>query len=357
MATQLYDFQPGVNMLTPVVIPQGARIDAADFAVSKTFVKGQALGKKTSDLLLYPLDKGATDGTQNFVGFNGISMKTDANGKIYFVTGTDSAAAHPFALPMSTAPIWIKGTFDPEDLVTAYSVTTTDTAEVLTFTPASPTTGDIYTMYDRNGAVLATFTVAGTQTATATVTGLKAAWNANANAVLLAAASGTATLILTAVEPGTATGINSGVSGTGTNAKVITTAASGGVQGDVLTFTPGTVTLADVTTLTVTFPDLSTETAAFTTGATTTATAVANGLRTAWNANTRLANLAAASGTATFILTNNNLGSPLNVTGAVVGTGSITKVVTTAAEGRDIADILSGAPGARVLHNGFWDIP
>ena len=133
----------------------------------------------------------------------------------------------------------------------------------------------------------------------------------------------------------------------------------------VVTITPtGVVTLGDVHTITVTFADLTTQTFTFTVGATATVAAVANGLRAAWNANADMVRIGLASGGATALVLTGN-GQGLNVTpglsfsivDVVAGTGTVTNVATTAATGRNIADIIPGAPGARVLSNGFWRIP
>lgn len=257
MATQIFDFQPGTNILTPVQMPQDARMDAADFAPSLTFVAGQALGRKSSDNLLYPLVSGASDGTQTFVAFAAMSVKTDANGKIYAVTGSDTAVAHPFAMPMSTAPIYTKGTFDPKDLTTR-SVTA---QQVDTFTPG------------------------------------------------------------------------------------------------------GTIEVGDIFTLTYTAPDLQTTSVSFTATATTAAN-VSAGLIAAWNANATLAAVATASGTSTVVLTAVRAGDVFSVAGTTTEAGggaaddqTFQRTATTAAAGRSISDITGGAPGARVLHNGYWDIP
>lgn len=192
---------------------------------------------------------GVTDGTGLFVGFSMHDLATDANGKVYFGSSVTAAAGYRLA-PWSTAPIWVKGIFDPQDLQTR----TTPTQEVDTFTPANPTTGDVYK-------------------------------------------------------------------------------------------------------LTITNPDASTYTVSATVGSTQTAAAISALLIAAWNADATAAAYATASGTSTVVLTSAVAGNIMNVAGSVTGTGTISKVVTTAANGRAIADILPGCPGARVLHNGFWELP
>lgn len=105
-------------------------------------------------------------------------------------------------------------------------------AQVATITPAGTiTTGDVNTLTvtDELGATIATisFTVGGTTTAAAIVTGLTAAWNANPITVALATPSGTGTFILTAVSAGVPFYVASAVTGVGTLTTVATTANSG----------------------------------------------------------------------------------------------------------------------------------
>jgi hypothetical protein len=192
---------------------------------------------------------GASDGTQNFVGFSMYDFLTDANGKVFF---SDSTAAVLAQLARSTtAPIWKRGIFDPADLKTK----ATPVAEVDTFTPG------------------------------------------------------------------------------------------------------GTITTGDVNKLTYTAPDGTVTVISFTVAGTTTAAAVSAGLIAAWNANATTAAVATATGSTTVILTGVTAGTPFTVASSVTGVGTLTRAATTAASGRAIADVLVGCPGARVLHNGFWEIP
>ena len=303
---------------------------------------------------MYPLNIAATDGTQTFGGFSQYDCATDSSGNVFLVTGGTAAGTSYFAAPSQYSDMYTGGIFNPNDLSTA--ATANEVAEVDTITPTNPTTGDIYSVTTAGGDSAA-FTVGGTQTATATVTGLKNAWNSNPVLVGLATASGTATLILTAVTKGSPLNLTATAVGTGTVALVITTAAVAGLQGEVDTFTPANPTTGDVYTLTLTSGGLQTTAANFTIGATQTATAASAGLIAAWNANPTLAAVATASGTATVILTGVNVGSTFSVAGSVVGTGTISKVTTTPAFGRNLADILPGAPGLRILQpEGYWQV-
>ncbi len=124
----------------------------------------------------------------------------------------------------------------------------------------------------------------------------------------------------------------------------------------------GTVTVGDIYTIQYTAPDGTITSVAYTALAGPTATTVAAGLIALWNANATLAAVATATGTATTILTGTTAGTAFVTvnpagtasTGAAVGT--FTRVATTAASGRALADVLVGAPGSRLLHNGFWKI-
>lgn len=82
-------------------------------------------------------------------------------------------------------------------------------AQVDTFTPANPNTGDIYylTVTGLDGTTFeVSFTVAGTETVAAVTAGLTAAWNAATDALCtgITAADGTTVLTLTADTAGTA---------------------------------------------------------------------------------------------------------------------------------------------------------
>jgi hypothetical protein len=127
--------------------------------------------------------------------------------------------------------------------------------------------------------------------------------------------------------------------------------------GEVDTFTPGgTITTGDIYKLTLTLNTGATYVVQITVGATATAAAVSAAMIAAWNADKTASYYAVASGSTTVVLTAQNLGTALNVASSVTGVGTFTKVQTTAATGRSIADITPGRPGACVLHNGFWKV-
>lgn len=241
-----------LNMLQPAQRPEDARQDACKFKASITMTKGQAIGIKTSTGLAEALVPGATDGTQNTVGFNMYDFTTDSSGKVLF----NGATANWLNSAWNTAPFWSAGIFDPADLTTK----ATPVAQVDTYTAA------------------------------------------------------------------------------------------------------GTVTVGDIYTIQYTAPDGTVTSVAYTAGASPTASTVAAGIIALWNANTTLAAVATATGTATVVLTGKVAGTPFVTvnpagtasTGAAVGTW--TRVATTAASGRALADVLVGIPGARLLHNGFWKI-
>lgn len=352
MSTKEFTFDMS-QILVPALPSALNRLAPVAFGASLTLAKGQALGRKTTDGKAYPLNLAATDGTQTFCGFNQYACLTDANGVVYL--GGATAGTNFFTPPYNAGAMYVSGIFDPNELVTA--ATGTPVAEVDTLTPTSPTTGDIYTIGLADGAV-ASFAVGATQTATATVTGLAAAWNANPVLKALATTSGSATLILTAATAGQPLNLKAGVSGTGTTALVVTTAATDTQQAEIDTFTASSPTTGDVYTLTITQGGGQTRAISATVGSTQTATAIDALLIAAWNADPVASNLATASGTTTLILTANSAGNIMNVAGTVVGTGTIAKVVTKPALGRTLADILPGCPGARILQPyGYWELP
>lgn len=338
------------QILSPMQRPEDARIDAVAWGANLTISKGQAAAVKTSDGLMYPLDTGATNGLQTFKGLAKYTFLTDANGRVFY--GPSTAASFRTG-PGSTSPIYKSGIFNPQDLITAAPGTAV--AEVDTMTPTTPTTGDIYSISTPGGDSIY-FTVGSTQTATATVTGLKAAWAANPVTNALATATGTATLVLTAKTAGVALNLTYSVVGTGTAPVVITTPAASGARAEKDTFTASSPTTGDVYTLTYTNGAGQTFAVSATVSTTQTATAISALLIAAWNADPVLGILATATGTATVIITGNFVGQSLNIVASVVGTGTMSKVVTNVSTGRNFSDILSGAPGSRILHNGFWEI-
>lgn len=355
MSTITDRFDPG-QILQPVLPSALTRTSPVGVGASLTIAKGQAMARKTSDAKFYALNLAATDGTQIFAGFSQYPFSSDANGLVYLITNGAAGVGTWLAPPSTSATIFTGGIFDPTDLITA--ATGTAVAEVDTFTPASVTTGDIYSVTNANGTELASFTVAGTATAAAAVTGLTNSWNSNPVAKALATASGGSTFILTAATAGQPLTLTASAVGTGTFTKVVTTAATNAQQAEVDTFTASSPTTADVYTLTATLPGAQTVAVSSTVGATQTATAIDALLIAAWNSNPTLAGLATASGTTTLVLTAVNPGIALSVAATVAGTGTMSKVVTKPALGRSINDILAGNPGAHVLQpSGYWEIP
>lgn len=354
MFAQTFRFDPGASILVPALPDPANVLSPVRFGVSLTLPRGQSLGRKTSDGLAYPFNKDATDGTQNWMGFNQVAGSTDSAGNFYKFTG--GAGGNTFYdAGIEYGQMYTGGVFDPVKVFT--SAAGTAVAEVDTITPTNPTTGDIYSVITQGGDAIS-FTVGATQTATATVTGLKAAWNANPVTAALATASGTATLILTGKTLGQALNLTASAIGTGTTALVVTTPAADGQGAEVDTFTATNPTTGDVYTLTINTPGGVAKTISATVGATQTATAIDALLVAAWNADPVANAYAVASGTTTLILTSAIPGNVMNVTGSVVGTGTIAKVVTTPAFGRNLADVQASRPGAYLLQPyGYWRIP
>ena len=352
MAVNTFREDVGANILVPAMPNYISRIEVVEFGASLTLTRGQAMGRKTSDGKLYPLNVAATDGTQTFEGFCQFSCATDSNGLVYLVFGGTAAGATFYTPPGSYNTVYTSGIFDPNNLYT--SATGTAGAEVDTITPAGTiTAADIYTIEVPASAqgpatTVQFIVVSGSTSATNVVTGLTASWNADATAAALATASGTATLILTSKFPGEPMNLTTYVDGVGTSTLVITTAAVSAQRSEIDTFTATNPTTGDVYTITITSPNLTTHSVSATVGATQTATAIDALLTAAWNADPVALAYATPSGTSTFILTATVPGNAMNLAGAVVGTGTIAKVVTKSALGRNIGDIQLSRPGAYV---------
>jgi hypothetical protein len=349
-------FAAGQQILEQATPNQYQKLLPMSFGANLTIPQGMALGKKTSDNRAYPLNINGVDGTQNFVGFNQYSLTTDGSGNIYYTWGGTAGAPTFYTIGPEQSPVWVSGIFVPSLLLT--SATGSAVKEVDTVTAAGTiTTGDVNIITLPNGDTVE-FVTGGTTTATAVANGLRAAWLLSPAAVALATTSGTATLILTAVNPGQVITVTSQVQGVGTLTTVVTTAAVAASQSEVDTFTAsGSITAGDVNTVTINYPNTTTVPISFTvvTGSTT-ATNVADGLRAAWNASPQAAQYGTASGTATFIVTG-QVGSAMSLTPTVVGSGTLTKVVTTPAYGQNIANIQATRPGAYVMGNGWWVVP
>lgn len=356
MAITEFVFTPG-TILQPAIVSPLNVLEPIKLGASLNLTRGQCLGRKTSDNFFYPLNPIASDGTQVFGAIIQYSCSTDANNLVYGNYGSGGGVDSWFSPPQQYGNAFTGGIFDPRDILTAPS-SGTPTAEVDTITPTNPTTGDTYSVFNAAGQGVE-IVVGSTQTATATVTLLAAAWNADPALTAIATTSGTATFILTAVTKGEPLGLKATAVGTGTVALVITTAAVSAVQAEVDTFTlAGTINTGDVYTATITYGGGQTFAVTATVGGTTTPTAVDALLLAAWNNTPQTANYATPSGTATFILTSAVVGSAMNVAVTSSGAGTITKVVTKAAFGQNLADLLSGCPGARVLQpNGYWELP
>jgi hypothetical protein len=350
---QFSRFDPG-QLITPAYPDPRNKLLPFQAAPNLTIARGQALGQKTSNLLMYPYNRAASDGTQNFAVFAQFPFATDSAGTLYKVFGGTPAGQTFYDTGISIGAGWTSGVFDPFDLTMAASGT--PTAEVDTGTPTSPTTGDVYGVFLPDG-VGATFTVGGTQTAAAVVTGLKAAWLDNPLLTAVATASGTGTFILTAVVPGEPMNLTfsnpSTEGGTGTFPVVITPATTA-LSSEVDTFTPGgTIAAADIFTVTINYPNLTTLPVTYTAVAGDTATTVSNGLRAAWNAS-QAANYGTASGTSTFIVTGQP-GSAMNLTKSTPASATFSKSVSAVAYGRSFSDLLASRPGAYIESpDGYW---
>jgi hypothetical protein len=354
MFQQAFRFDPGANILIPALPDPSNQLAPAKFGANLTLPKGQSLAVKTSDGNVYPFNRSATDGTQNWCAFNQVAGATDANGIFYRVVGQSGGVSN-FDAGSETGAMYTGGVFNPSDVFT--SATGSPVAEVDTITPAGTiTAADNFVIEIPGGNNVNFVAVSGSVTPTNIVTGLKASWNADPVAAALATASGTATLILTAKASGEPMGLTSYVEGVGTAALVITTPSVAGQTAEVDTWTLTTApSTGDTFTLTYTQPNAQTITAVATVGATQTVAAATVLIAAAWNAVPALAALAAATSTATtVVLTGVTLGQQLN-TAMTTNSASTTlaKVTTTPALGRTFSDI---GRGYILQPYGYWKV-
>lgn len=99
--------------LQPVQWPKDARTEAGIFAANLTLAAGTVVAKVTSGGKLAAYNDSNSDGTQVAVGLLAVAIKTDANGKVYVGGSTTAGPLNP---PLDTAPYFICGTFDTDDL-------------------------------------------------------------------------------------------------------------------------------------------------------------------------------------------------------------------------------------------------
>jgi hypothetical protein len=110
-----FDFS---QILQPAQAPGDARQDAVVWGPNLTILAGDTIAIKTADKLAYRAVVGASDGTEAAKGFSMYSFKTDANGKVYFGSGSDVVAVASWPQgPYSTAPYWKEGIFDRSEIL------------------------------------------------------------------------------------------------------------------------------------------------------------------------------------------------------------------------------------------------
>lgn len=370
MANLVFRQDPGANILQPAMPSGFQRMDPFAFAASIQITRGQAVARKTSNGLAYPLNLNASDGTQTFAGFSAYSLATDASGNIYLVAAGSSAGSNYYVPLATSAPVWTGGIFDPNDLITGYTSGTL-TAEIDTVViGGTVAANDVYEVNSILGGSAASYLSAGSS-ATTVATQLTSAWNADpALAAVATATSSNATMTITGVNTasyaGRPLGLTVGKTSTsGTITLANTTAGVSAQTAEVDTFTLSTnPTTGDVPALTITYPGSTngylgnTLAVPFTVGATQTVAAVTAGLKAAWNANPQAAAYATATSTSTtVVLTAVVSGSAMSVAFSSTGSTTASKAVTTPAFGRNITDILAGAPGSHILQSsGYWAV-
>ena len=361
MATTLESFV--LDLLTPAQNPVDARRDAVQFGASLIVFKGQAVARKTADNKCYPLtglSVGATNAVQTLAVDTIMSAgniqvaATDKSGNRVFVNVAYTSSWTATLAAIVTALNAKLGTS-----AVAGAVTNTHDA-TFTFSGAGyaglaqPLMGvDITAATGPTVATITTTTAGGATDGTANGIGLSQYTFATDSNGLVYYNGGVASPTEGYRTPPFSTS-PIWISGIFDPRDLFTSSTP---VAEVDTFTVSNPTTADVYTLTITNPDSSTHTVSATVGATQTATAISGLLIAAWNADPVAAAIATATGTATVILTAAAKGIALSVTGSVVGTGTVAKVVTTAATGANVNDIIAAFPGSRLLANGFLFIP
>lgn len=129
-------------ILSPVQRPERAETDAWAFMPS-LYVKagnGVAVGNGTNSGkgTLYDASTNTT-GTGGLKGLSKYTFTTDANGLIYFGTpgGSSAASASLTDGPHMTAPVFIRGIFDPTDTSLGGATTRLTIADLLTGKPGA----------------------------------------------------------------------------------------------------------------------------------------------------------------------------------------------------------------------------
>jgi hypothetical protein len=102
--------------LQPAQFPEDARWTAGRFAPNQTLAAGTLLGKITASGLLSAYVDANADGTQTAVGILKFPIKTDANSRVFFITGATAAVETDTIHSHNTAPYFVSGVFDPADL-------------------------------------------------------------------------------------------------------------------------------------------------------------------------------------------------------------------------------------------------
>lgn len=112
--------------IQPAMDPHDARWSAVRVAPSLTLAAGTVLGKKTADGLMYAYVTGAADGTDVAAGILKHDIKTDANGRVFLISGSTAAVETETIKSQQTAVMYYAGTFDPADVLLEDAAALTD---------------------------------------------------------------------------------------------------------------------------------------------------------------------------------------------------------------------------------------
>lgn len=359
MATLEFRFDSS-QQLVPALPDQPSRTVPVQLAASISVVAGQALARKTTGGKFYGLNRAATDGTQIFAGFAQMSGTTDSAGLFWPVFNGSTGQTTFYGLAQSYTNMWVQGVFDPNQLITAAAGT--PVAEIDTVTIGGTVAiGDYYQVQANNGTGI--LYQANSTSGSTTTTQICQQWNSNPILFALAVASASSNVsTFTAVTPGQPLLLSVGKnSSAGTITLAIATPATVGSAGEVDTFTLSTSpSIGDTFLLTATLPNNTIAIATFVATAATVAN-VTLGLATAWNNSFGTSALANATSTSTtVVLTGVYPNQILSVAfSQTVGSSTTAaKVVTSAATGYSIADILPGNPAAHVIQPyGYLSLP
>lgn len=104
------------NVLTPAQYPENARTAAIAMAPDLALAAGTVLGIITADNVGAEYATANVDGTGTASALLMVDIVTDADGRVSMVGDIADPMAHNYQ-SNNTAPVFVKGVFDPADLI------------------------------------------------------------------------------------------------------------------------------------------------------------------------------------------------------------------------------------------------